>query len=528
MFARRLAGTLAAAAVLAGSAMACPAAADAAVLSAGPAAVAAQLGADKVPAELVVLVDISQSMSGRNGGLYPEVRIQLPKFLTALAKQDPQDQVAVVVFGNRNDTHTIYSGRPTPDIPLPSDATSIGTDLGYAFQVALSDLAQAPPGIQLGDVLLLSDGGLWAPDDPAYDGGHGYQAPGWATLRRQVQGLGVPVAGFGLPLTRNIGDINALNQALTACFGSRQLTLSSNFSNLSAQLSGTQQKILASRVAVAAQPDSGRGVRVAWVGPQGTGGPVRLDQPAGHASLSVRLTSGTRRIPLDVSHLSVQATGFPVSVTATIPSAGVALKPGQSVTLPVHLSWTPETSVTGAAVGTLRLSGQVSSPFTSAIRNYYLDRSFTAGGLTGAISPPFPVTIPSSLGLLGLLLLILILAVVAVVIGGIAVYRARLHGVLTISGVGDVGGQFTLSARPWFSGHMDQAVGIPGTLYVRGNPLNRSMRVKLRSPRLPAGENTIKPGGRTMISGLMVTHDERVPDSAETPSRAAPTEPWSR
>jgi hypothetical protein len=507
--------------------MAYPMVADAGVPSAGPATVAARLGADKVPAELVILVDISQSMSGSHGGLYPQVRTQLPQFLTAVARQDPQDRVAVVVFGNRNDTHTIYTGPPTPDIPLPGDATSIGTDLGYAFQLALGDLAQAPASIQLGDVMLLSDGGLWAPSDPVYDGGRGYSAPGWATLRRQVQGLGVPVTGYGLPLTSNTAVIDAQDRALTACFGSQQLVLSSNFGDLSAQLTGTQQKILASRVALAARPDSGRGVRVTWAAPPGTNGPVRLDLPSGHANLSVRLTSGTRRIPLDARNLSVHATGFPVSVTATIPPGDIALMPGQSVTLPVHLSWTPETSATGPAEGTLKLNGQVYSPFTSAIKNYYLDRSFTVGGFSGSTSPSFPATIPSSLGFLGLLLIILILLAVIAVLGGVAFYRARLNGFLTVSGVG-VGGQLTLPSRPWFSGRMDQAVGIPGTLHVRGNPLNRTMRVRLRSPRLPAGENTIRPGGRTMISGLMVTHDERVSDSAETRSGAAPTEPWSR
>ena len=385
MFGRRLAWILPVALAV-GWAIAGPTAAYADIPPAGPATVATLLGADKIPAELVVLVDISDSMSGRNGGLYPQLRTQLPEFLAAVAKQDPQDRVAVVVFGNRNDTHTIYTGPPTPDIPLPGDANSRGTDIGYAYQLALSNLARAPGGVQLGDVLLLSDGGLWAPDDPTYDGGRGYQAPGWAALRSQVQGLGIPVTGYGLPLTRNTADIDALGKALTACFGSQQLMLSPNFTDLTGQLNGTQQKILDSRVAIAAGPDSGRGVQVTWAGPAVSGGTVRLDLPSGQANVSVRLTAGSRRIPLHVNDLSVQVTGVPANVTAGISSGDIALKPGQSVTLPVHLSWPAVTGGSAAAAGgttswpgKLTLTGHVYSPFTNAIKKYYLDKSFTVG-----------------------------------------------------------------------------------------------------------------------------------------------------
>src|SRR6516162_9312539 len=69
--------------------------------------VAADLGADKIPAALVILVDTSASMAPP-AGLYPRVHEQLPKFLAALARQDPQDQVAVVQFASKAATRTIY------------------------------------------------------------------------------------------------------------------------------------------------------------------------------------------------------------------------------------------------------------------------------------------------------------------------------------------------------------------------------------------------------------------------------------
>lgn len=514
-----------------------PASAD--VPPAGPATVAAALGANKIPAAIVVLVDISDSMSASENGLYPEVHTELPQFLAALARQDPQDQVAVIVFGNRNDTRIIYPmGPPTPNIPLPGDADSLGTDIGYAFQLALQQLSVAHKNIQLGDVLLLSDGGMWAPNDPTYDGGRGYHAPGWATLRSHVQGLGIPVTGYGLPLTRNATDIDALGQALTVCFGEHQQMLSANFSDLTAQLNGTQDKIQSSRIAVGAAPDSGRGVQVTWQGPASSIGAGRLNLPSGQADLSVRLTATTRRIPLHVRNLSVQVTGLPAGdITARISTADIALAPGRSVTLPVHLSWPQVTADSAAAAGgrrswpvTLTLNGHVYSPFTNAIRKFYLDKSFTIGTLAGNTSPGFVAVIPSSIGLFDWLL-ILLLAALALAAGGVlAGRRARLRGVLIVSTVGDKSYPFILPSRPWFSSRIDDVLGIPGVIHVRGNPVNREMRVKLRDSKLPDGEDTLEPDGRTMISGLMITHEGEMPDETSSgpwPSSArSGPEPW--
>ena len=539
MFARRLAVTFATTVALACSSIGSAGPASADVPPAGPAAVAAALGANQIPAAIVVLVDISDSMSASEHGLYPEVRTELPQFLAALAKQDPQDQVAVIVFGNRNDTRTIYPmGPPTSNIPLPGDANSLGTDIGYAFQLALQQLSVAHKNIQLGDVLLLSDGGMWAPGDPTYDGGHGYHAPGWATLRSNVQGLGIPVTGYGLPLTSNVTDIDALHQALTACFGANQQMLSANFSGLTAQLDGTQDKIQSSRIAVAATPDSGRGVQVTWNGPAGSNGARRLNLPSGQADLSVRLTATTRRIPLHVRDLSVQVTGLPAGdISARISTADIALAPGRSVTLPVHLRWPHVTADSAAAAGgrrswpvTLTLSGQVYSPFTNAIRKFYLDKSFTVGKLAGSASPGFVAVIPASISLFDWLLILLLVALVIAAAGVFAGRRARLQGVLIVSTVGHKSYPFTLPSRPWFSSRIDNALGIPGLIHVSGNPINHSMRVKLRDSKLPDGENTLEPGGRTMISGLMITHEGEIPDeesSGPWPSSArSGPEPW--
>src|SRR5262252_1491571 len=94
---RRLAGAVAATAAALAYTLATGMSASADVKPADPSTVAAALHADKVPAAIVVLVDISRSMSASRGGPYPQVRQELPRFLTTLANQDPQDRVAVIV-----------------------------------------------------------------------------------------------------------------------------------------------------------------------------------------------------------------------------------------------------------------------------------------------------------------------------------------------------------------------------------------------------------------------------------------------
>jgi hypothetical protein len=528
MFTRRLTTTFTAAAVLAGAMIAYGAPANADVPPASPSTVATLLGASNIPAALVVLVDISDSMSVSQHGLYPQVHTELPIFLRALAKQDPQDQTAVIEFGNRNDTQILKPmGPPTPSIPLPADAThDIGTDIGYAFQLALTALGKVPKNIQLGGILLLSDGGLFAPDDLQYDGGNGYNAPGWATLRKQVEGLGIPVIGYALPLTSNPTDIANLNQALLTTFGPQREMLSSNFSNLSSQFE--TQDVLKSRVAVAAGPDSGQGVKVTWNGPTTAGGKLLFNLPSGGADLSVSLISGTRRVPLRVNDLSIQANGFPADVTATISASDIALKSGQPVKLPVHLSWPPVTGNSAVAQGgrrswsgNLTLSGHVYSPFTNAIQNFYLDKTFTVGGLTGSFSTGFLATIPGPLNLLLLLLAVLFAVAVIAAVCIIFVRRAGLQGALIITSPSGVSGPpLTLPRWPWFSGRLDDAIKKPGVIRVSGNPFSPAMRIRLRKSTLPDEENTLLPGGQTMISGLVVTHERKVP--SRQPERPGP------
>jgi hypothetical protein len=485
-----------------------------------PSVVAAELGANKVPAELVVLVDISLSMSVGWNGLYPEVQQELPRFLGALARQDPQDTVAVVVFGTMADTQTVYLGPPTPNINLPSNATSDGTDFGYAFQTALTILSQAPSSIKVGGVLLLSDGELNAVGDPPYNG---YSAPGWAKLRAERQSLGMTVTGYGLPLTTNPANIDGVRQALQQVFASND-TLSQNFTDLSQQLATAEQKILDSRVGQAARQDSGHGIQATWHDLPGHDGTPPLNLGLGHADVRLTLTAATHHVPLTMHVISLESRGFPVPISGTLPGQNYTLAAGRSVTVPVQLTWPPYSggnSLFGgsaSADGQLVLRGAVTSGATAAIRNTFGDTAFSVGGLVGHVSAPFPAT--ASVGAaLGLWILIaVVLVALILILGG---FRARLSGALSLDAVDHRAGPLTLPRRPWAYWATDDLIRKRGRILIIGNPVGRGMRIWVRLDEEGMRKSgALKPNGHKMIAGISFVHrtGSPVPSATAAPS----------
>ncbi len=466
-----------------------------------PATVAARLGANNVPAEIVILVDVSGSMTA--DGLYPQVQQELPSFLGRLKQQDPQDIVAVVVFGTPRDTQTVYFGSPTADITLPATATSADTDFGYAFQQALGILSQAKARIKIGGVLLMSDGELDAPDDPQYAT---YSAPGWAKLRTMEQGLAMAVTGYGLPLSPNQAYIDSVNTALGQVFSQRQ-TLTSDLGDIGAQLNLASGRIMDSRVASAAGPDSGRGVRVTWVGLPGSVGASALDLGAGHAEVKVKLTSTTSLIPLTVVGLSVTSDGFPTPVHGSLPGGSIQLAPGRSVTVPVQLSWRPASggmSLFGGSQsvqGRLALAGQVTSPFDAAIRDTFGDRAFRVGGLTGDTSANALATVPGQSAVVVWVIIILLLLAAA---AGLVIWCARLQGRLILSPPQKPAIDLILPRRPWLVRPTEGLIRVPGRITVR-RLHGQEMRITLRLNG-SVSRGVLRPGGRTWVAGIGIDH----------------------
>jgi len=451
------------------------------------------------PAELVFLVDCSDSMAASAHGLYPYVQQQLPAYLETLESQQPNDQVVVITFGNPGTAQVIYGpAAPTPDIGLPPNAHCGTTDFGQAFSLAIDQLSQAPTGVRVGGVVLLSDGGLDAPADPLYSS---YSTSGWAQLRARAEGLAIPVTGYAVPLTTNPGYIANQQQALTTVFSSVR-TLPQGTTNLSGALGVAGQQVVYGEVTKAVAPDSGKGVRVSWSGLPAT--PLNLTSQ-GHVDMKVTLTSQTQKVPLYLTGLHLAVQGLPVTVSGALPDTG-PLGPGKSVTYPVRLTWQQETigsSWSGAkrmTGGQLVLTGTVGSTWTSALQSTLDDLQYHPGRLGGAT-----VRLPALAASASLLpyVLIALAVVVALVVVGVA--RMLMFGSLTFSPVTGGGGVLRLPALPLVAAGTRRLTGTSGLVIVRGSPIRSRIRVTLRQ----SGRTSSAPlarGGRTMVAGIEIRH----------------------
>ena len=472
---------------------------------ASTAAVLAGLGVKSAPAELVFLIDLSDSMS--QNGLYPKVQQALPAYMSALAAQAPQDHVDVITFGRMGSAQLLYTGPPTPDIGLPAVADEGSTDFGQAFALAVQQLGAAPTGTKIGGVLLMSDGKLDAFGDSQYQT---YQSPGWAALRQRAATLPYKVKGYAVPLTTDQGYISNQQQALTAVFPDPPpQTLPESATNLSAALNAAGADILDSSIAAAAGQDAGKGVLVTWKGLPGPGStPLDLRSP-GHLDAQVTVRALTRRIPLYLTELSVGSPGLPFTASG-LPSY-LALDPGKSVTFPVYLAWPGGSdgwSLTGSTrsvSGRLALNGTVGSTYTPTLLSAY-GVSYSAGALKGNTSTPLAGITTTT----GVLIYIVGTIIGLTVLTGIALFRARLRGTLTLTSVDGDSGSVSLPGRPWASADTTDLLGIPGRVKVR-RPLfgRRVMRVNLELVGLPPGAVDLEPGGRGMAAGIDVRHAGR-------------------
>ncbi len=485
-----------------------------------PSVVEARLGVGPVRAEIVILVDISSSMSPSQNNLYPGVLSELRVILNGLASQEPQDTVVVAEFASAPDIEQIYEGPARGSTgavtELPRNAADIGTNIGAAFQYAIGKLENPPAGVpvQAGGVLLLSDGQLWAPGDSDYGS---YSDPGWRRLRTQAQHLPIKVEGYGLPLTTDKALINDVSTALRMAFGT-PLVLASNTDDLSNELQTVEQQLLDSEVATAAAPDSGKGVQVSWSGlPRHA-----LDMTsAGHLDATVTLTATTQRVPLYLTGLSVTSDGLP-AISGTLPDQ--TLNPGQSIPLTVQLTWRRGSSGFSLFSGTRMVSGQlvlaghVYSTYTQTIRYSFNDPAFSTGGMTDASSAQLTANTPVRWNFL---IILIILVALILLLGTFVAIRSRLRLggtftlTFTLASGDDVSDVIPLSRwRSHRSVRIDKVTGVPGRMTVRGNLRDQRMQIwlQLKNQKTKKFEKTKKyeltPGGRTMIAGVDIVHHE--------------------
>lgn len=466
-------------------------------------------------AELVFLVDLSDSMAASEGGLYPYVQDQLPDYLQTLAQEEPDDQVAVITFGNPHTAKVIYGpAAPTPYIGLPADAHEGTTDFGQAFALALDLLATPAPGVQAGGVVLLSDGGMSAPADPLYDGGKGYSAPGWAQLRARAAGLPIPVTGYAVPLTTNPEYIANQKTALNTVFSSVE-TLPGGTTDLSGELGVLRQQVIYGEVSQTVATDSGQGVRVTWSGLPGTGtagpaaGPLNLTE-RGHRTIDVTFTSLASKVPLYVTDLRADSLGG-VDVTVSGLPGVVALKPGQQVTVPVTLSWQPKTVGSSLSGGTrpvsgqLQLAGTVGSTWTQTLKTAFDDLNFSPGVLRGnaaRLTADAAVTENSRERLLAEIGL-----AVAFILAVGLLWQVILLGSLTLTTADGEIKHVTLWLLPVLRFRTKPVIGHHGSMVVSVRPFRRKrMAVKLRLTGMPSHKVRLGRGGKAMAAGVEIVH----------------------
>jgi hypothetical protein len=310
----------------------------------------AALGVNSVPADYVVMVDVSGSMRGDR---YARVRRSLGEFLTALA---PDDQVTLVPFAEKpRSWKTQAAGRAAADLvrQLPAEADGGSTDIGAALEKSV-DVLSRPGAPAVASVVLLTDGQHEPPAGSPYPYTSGYQ---WNALAKRARGLRKTSLGaFAVPLSASTGA-----PLLAKIFPGARTLQSAGIDRLTAALDQPKQAARAAKARALLAGDVTKGITVSWpAGPVGNG----------PNTIAVRLTSGLAHVPLTVDGLTAES-GNP-DVRVSVPAGPVELPPGGSVTVPVTLDWSagprrfaPLSPVHGTAP--LTLTGEIRSPWTPVI-----------------------------------------------------------------------------------------------------------------------------------------------------------------
>ena len=404
------------------------------------------LAASKIRAEIVIIVDVSYSMDSRNNNLYGTVSSLVPALIDTLAKQEPQDLVAVITLGTRQNTQVVVNpGLPSSFTWVPPTApNSYWSDFGLAFHEAVglfSDPPKGTPPPEVGDVLLLSDGQVSDPpqDDPTYGGQAPavFARPGWQDLRTAAHNLPLQVTGFELPLTRDKNLQASQEGTLKDVFPNvTQLQYRSDLATHPAQTiqeiqATTTEAVQNTKITKAVSSDNSAGVKVTWRNVPGRRGkPIDVGGP-GHADARVTVRARTQQVPLCLSGITVTSAGLPVPVMmrgVNLPT-NVELAPGASKTWDVRLTWPRGPNgitwlVPDTVPGHLVLGATVSSPFRSVISP--VDAGFSYGRVLGGGSPSFTATVPPTVTVAELLVILALLA-------GFALWRTWLDGELVLA-----------------------------------------------------------------------------------------------
>ncbi|GAA1635915.1 hypothetical protein GCM10009828_075000 [Actinoplanes couchii] len=326
----------------------------------------ATLGIDSVPADHVVLVDVSGSMRGAR---YTSLRKSLTGWFAALA---PEDFVTLIPFDGTAKATTRKVGREPAELAagLPKDATGQGTDIGAALEVAVTALSRpgAPP---LATVVLLTDGQHEPGPRSAYPLTQGHN---WNVLAGRAAALDkISLEAYAVPLSGSTGA-----GLLKKVFPAARVLAPASVDKLTAQLTRPKDAARQAKARSLLAEEITLPVAVSW--------PVTASGE-GRSIAVVRLESPMPHVPLILENLAVTSDNADVAVS--VPAGVIELPPNRDVTVPVRLDWNagPVSTAPFKSVDdlvTLRLTGIVSSPWAPVLTgDLGLTPAFTLAGTPG-------------------------------------------------------------------------------------------------------------------------------------------------
>ncbi|MFD8088343.1 vWA domain-containing protein [Kitasatospora sp. NPDC059722] len=467
------------------------------------------LGLEHQPADYVVLVDTSPSMTQQ--GRYGTVRQTLQTFLSGLTGAD---HVALYTFDTTVVARYIgAAGNPTDILSrLPAAPSANGdTDIGAALNAALGELERSD-ALPIASVVLMTDG------ENAPAAGSAYPVAATSTWTAALHARAAKLAGhtdlvgYALPLATGATGAELLRQVVA---DTRELVPGS-IQDLGSYLqrAGEDTRLRQARAMLA--PDHGQGVTVSW------SGPPTLDLGKGEATGTLSFTSHAARLPLSVDGIAVSVAGHPFEVSG-LPSS-LILSPRSTQDIPVRITGrldggllTPQHVEHTSA--TVKVTGTVGSPWQPALApDLQLDipPALQPAGLPVDVSGQVgsAATLPLLIGLPLLVLLVLVLA-------WLRVYRPALNGVLLIEpAFGEqIPEHVPLTGRRV---QLRPALGGAGRVRGRRRASERGARIDLRIRYSPDGSHarassvTCAPGSRVVAAGTAFVYQ---PVPAEPPGR---------
>lgn len=323
------------------------------------------------PADYVVIVDTSASMT--TDSRYQRVRDGLSQMVQALS---PDDRVAVITFDAkpvlRRPLTPVGSNRPAVVASLPASPTGQATDIGQAISSGL-DLMQRANLRGRAAILLFTDGLIDTAKTSPYAT---VTSPGWNGLQQRAAALqsSHDIAPLAIGLTSNT-DAAVLKRVFA------------NVTDVSSNDLGSYLGQVSTEVLKAAAISKLKGHLSNPVEASLSGLPATLQ--SGEAPATLLLHNSNPTIPVQVNDLGVRGDG--ASMTVRGMPRSLALQPNGTATVNVTVSFTHPSSSTIS----YQVTGSVTTPWQDVIsHDLGLTWSAKLASSTGHIAQPAAAPTP--------------------------------------------------------------------------------------------------------------------------------------